>query len=170
MKKETKKKQKEEIQKIQTKIENSHGLSYPSVLENQRFVRDVFYMIEIKNKTIADVAKKYGIAYNTFYNWYLFNDPCIYDQTRKMKHKLMLNNAESTLKRLGNSENEKIAADVSKYVTERLDSETYGKKSAEGEKKLPDIIMDFNEPIEEGELVDNNETEPKRLTTPADTE
>jgi hypothetical protein len=100
----------------------------PSVLDDEQKVLKIkdLYLSGLNEKQIAEILE---IPLDTWNYWKWKNYQSFNDKLLSYKHERMLLKAETNLEVLMASEDERVKADVSKFVSETIGKKHYSKKT-----------------------------------------
>ena len=120
----------------------------PSVLDDEQFLLKIkdLYLDGNNEKQIAEILE---IPLNTWNFWKWKNYQSFSDKLLSYKHERMIRKAEANVEVLMESEDERVQADISKFILETVGKRNYSKRiestGADG-KDLPTPIMQINVP------------------------
>lgn len=99
----------------------------PTVLDDELFLKIRGLVLDGKN--MKEVAEILEIPYKTMEGWVYRNYEGFADKMLSYKHEKLIQKAETNLDLLLDGEDDKIKADLSKFVLETLGRKSYAKKT-----------------------------------------
>ena len=123
----------------------SKELGRPTLLDEHlyRKIKDLV----LDGLNLREISESLEIPYHTMRDWEYENYKSFSDKMLSYKHERMLRKAETNVEVLLDSEDERVASDMSKFVMETVGKKTYSKRveqtGADG-KDLPVPIIQIN--------------------------
>lgn len=106
----------------------TNDVGRPSLLDDEQFllkIKDLY----LDGKNEKEIAEILDIPLNTWNYWKWKNYQSFSDKLLSYKHERMIQKAEANVEVLMESEDERVQADISKFVLETVGKKNYSKRS-----------------------------------------
>ena len=134
-----------------------HPGGRPSRLDDHLFKEIKGLVLEGLN--LKEIAEALDISYATIRDWEYENYKGFSDKMLSFKHERMLRKAEINVETLMDSEDERVMADMSKFVLERLNKKTYSSRVESTGADGQSLTITFDESFKKKNATPNTTSE-----------